>query len=297
MSRRKKYSLSPQCIEGIVFIKNIAIGSLYSTIRIIMKKKDKDILRISNFSYNYNGGGLNSTQALANITMAIKKGEFVAIVGPSGCGKTTLLHCIAGLFPYTSGKITIGGLQVTKPTQKASMVFQSHSLLPWRTVVGNIAYGLEIQKNRDALQERVMKFISLVGLKGFEAFYPHQLSGGMQQRVNVARALATDPEILLLDEPFANLDAQTRELMQAELLKIWQKNKKTAVFVTHQINEAIFLADRVIVMTKRPGAIKEIIDITLPRPRDLKVKMSSSFRTVEKRIWEMIMEEVGGNGK
>src|SRR5207237_776786 len=188
------------------------------------------------------------------ISLSVADGEFMAIVGPSGCGKTTLLNVVAGLLPYDRGSVSIDGRRIRGAGTDRAVVFQHASLLPWRTIAGNVRYGMELHKrfDRTTMRARTDHFLRLVGLVGFERHYPSELSGGMQQRVNLARALATDPVVLLMDEPFAALDAQTREFMQAELLKIWTKAKKTVVFITHQINEAIYLADRVVVMSARP---------------------------------------------
>src|ERR1044071_10122748 len=182
--------------------------------------------------------------ALSEVSLSVADGEFMAIVGPSGCGKTTLLNIVAGLMRYDAGRVIIDGAKVDGPGVDRAVVFQQSSLLPWRTVAGNVRYGMEMQRrfDRDAMQSRTEHFIKLVGLNGFERHYPSELSGGMQQRVNLARALAADPVALLMDEPFAALDAQTREFMQAELLKIWAKAKKTVLYITHQINEAVYLA-------------------------------------------------------
>lgn len=230
--------------------------------------------------------------AVDGLSLDVRSGEFVAIVGPSGCGKTTFLHAVDGLIPISGGSLSLSGLPIREPGRDRAMVFQQPSLLPWRTVLANVAYGLEIQrrKSRDA-RERARDYIRLVGLEGFEDHYPLELSGGMQQRVNLARALATDPELLLLDEPFAALDAQTREYMQVELLRIWQKAAKTAVFITHDIKEAIYLADRVIVFTARPGRAKLTFDVELPRPRELRVKRTPAFAEYEDRVWSAIEEE------
>ena len=235
--------------------------------------------------------------ALDRVSLEVYPSEFVCVVGPSGCGKTTFLSAVDGLLPVTSGLLTLDGVRLDRPGPDRAMVFQQASLLPWRTVLSNVIYGLELQgHNRKWALERGREFVQLVGLAGFEDSYPSELSGGMQQRANLARALATDPEMLLLDEPFAALDAQTREFMQAELLKIWRKTQKTALFVTHQINEAIYLADRVVVFSARPGRVREEIRIDIPRPRSLRVKRDPVFLKYEDHIWEIIEEEVRKTG-
>lgn len=235
--------------------------------------------------------------ALKDINIEVYEGEFLCIVGPSGCGKSTLVNCIDGLIRPTSGRVLIDGKEVDSPGTDRAMVFQNASLFPWRTVLGNVIYGLEIQKvPRAKAREKAHHFINLVGLSGFETYYPGQLSGGMQQRVNLARALACDPEILLLDEPFANLDAQTREFMQAELLRIWSMSKKTAIFITHNIIEAVYLSDRVMVMTARPGQIKETVKVAIPRPRPLTIKREPSFLRIEEYLWGLVREEVEKTG-
>jgi NitT/TauT family transport system ATP-binding protein len=222
-------------------------------------------------------------------------GEFVSIVGPSGCGKTTFLSVVDGLIPATSGRILVDGVVVTAPGSDRAVVFQDACLLPWRTVLNNVVYGLECRGVAvAAARARAQRFIDLVGLTGFEQHYPHELSGGMQQRVNLARALVTDPKVLLMDEPFAALDAQTREFMQEELLQIWVKAKKTVLFITHQIDEAIYLSDRVVVFSGRPGRVKDIIDVAIARPRKLGVKRESHFHAMEDRIWQLIEEDVKG---
>jgi NitT/TauT family transport system ATP-binding protein len=232
--------------------------------------------------------------AVDGVDLDVRTGEFLAIVGPSGCGKTTFLNAVDGLVPVTSGSLTLNGAAITGPGHDRAMVFQQPSLLPWRTVLDNVRYGLELQRRvgrREAVQ-RAREFVQLVGLKGFEDAYPLELSGGMQQRVNLARALATDPDILLLDEPFAALDAQTREYMQLELLRIWRQTGKTTLFITHDIGEAVYLADRVVVFTARPGRVKTSVDIGLERPRELRVKRSPAFVGYEDRVWSAIEEEV-----
>jgi NitT/TauT family transport system ATP-binding protein len=227
------------------------------------------------------------------ISLDVHPSEFVCLVGPSGCGKTTLLRILNGLIPYDSGEIFLDGNSVIKPGVDKGFVFQDSSLLPWRTVTDNVILGLEIQgADKKVARERAQKFIDLVGLKGFETHYPYELSGGMQQRVNLARALIVDPEILLMDEPFASLDAQTREIMQSELLKMWVQAKKTVIFVTHQIEEAIYLADRVVVFSARPTKVRDIVKIGIPRPRPLNVKRTKDFLDYTDHIWGIIQDEV-----
>src|SRR2546428_7023562 len=232
--------------------------------------------------------------AVDGVDLEIDDGEFVAIVGPSGCGKTTFLNAVDGLIPIAAGSLALDGNEIRKPGRDRAMVFQQPGLLPWRTVLGNVLFGVEAQATMTKTEaaERARQQIALVGLSGFEDAFPLELSGGMQQRVNLARALLTDPEMLLLDEPFAALDAQTREMMQLELLKIWNKTRKTALFITHDIKEAIYLADRVIVFTRRPGRVKKVVDIELSRPRDLRIKRDPQFLTYEDEIWESIQEEL-----
>jgi NitT/TauT family transport system ATP-binding protein len=228
-------------------------------------------------------------EVLKDISLEVQAGEFVSVVGPSGCGKTTFLEIIDGRLEPTTGEIEIDGERVTGPGPDRAFVFQQDSLLPWRTVFANIGFGLEVQKDdRQRISETTTDLASLVGLEGFEDRYPHELSGGMRQRANVARALAVDPEVLLMDEPFSSLDAQTREFMQAELLRIWSARQKTVLFVTHQIDEAAYLADRVAVFSARPAYIREVVDVDLPRPRDLAVKRSQPFLEVVDRVWKLV---------
>lgn len=230
--------------------------------------------------------------ALQNINLDIKDGEFICIVGPSGCGKTTFLNTVLGLIKPTKGEISIDGKKIDGPGKGRSIVFQSASLLPWRTVLDNVLYGVEIQKRlTDEMREQAQKNINMVGLKGYENHLPHELSGGMQQRVNLARALTVDPALLLLDEPLSALDAQTREFMQEEILRIWSETKKTSLFITHQIDEAVFLADRVFVFGARPGRVVDIVNIDIPRPRNLNVKRDSKFIELVDYIWSIIEKE------
>lgn len=208
-------------------------------------------------------------EALHDINLSIRENEFVCFIGPSGCGKTTLLRIIAGLEEPTCGTVSLAGEQIKGPAPERGMVFQEYSLFPWRTVLNNVAFGLELKGvPSDERNARAMQYLKMVGLERFETRYPHELSGGMKQRVAIARALVNDPRALLMDEPFGALDAQTRNVMQSELLRIWEEEKKTVVFVTHSVDEAIYLADRIVIMSARPGRIKDIIEIDLPRPRN-----------------------------
>jgi NitT/TauT family transport system ATP-binding protein len=233
--------------------------------------------------------------ALDGVNLQVMEGEFVAIVGPSGCGKTTFLSVVDGLIAATTGRVLVDGEVVTRPGADRAVVFQDASLLPWRTVLGNVRYGLEcLGVNTREADARAEKLIALVGLSGFEHHYPHELSGGMQQRVNLARALVVDPKILLMDEPFASLDAQTRELMQEELTRIWEEARKTVLFITHQIDEAIYLADRVVVFSGRPGKVRDSIVVDIERPRPIGVKRQARFHALEDRIWGLIEEDVKG---
>ena len=227
-----------------------------------------------------------ASRALSDISTVVRDEEFLCILGPSGCGKTTLLRMIAGLEPVTEGTIAVDGEPVSGPGRKMAMIFQDYSLYPWRTVIENIAFGLEIQDvNRDERMKVAGSYLDLIGLREFGENYPYELSGGMRQRVAVARALAIDPSVLLMDEPFGALDAQTRNMLQIEILKIWEKTRKTILFVTHSVDEAVFLADRIMVLTSRPGRIKEIVAIDLPRPRD---RTSPDFAKIRRYVLSLI---------
>ena len=238
-------------------------------------------------------------QIFKNLNLSLRDGEFVSIVGPSGCGKTTMLRVINGLMPRSAGEIFIDGKSAKDLDHQLVMgfVFQGASLLPWRTSLKNVLLGLEGRVKSVAEAEQIArKYLDLVGLSGFEHNYPHELSGGMQQRVNLARALAVDPRILLMDEPFAALDAQTRNFMQLELLRIWAQTKKTVIFVTHMIAEAILLSDRVIVFTHRPGTIRSEFKVALGRPRSMEMRSDPRFLELENIIWKQIEEEVNSSG-
>ena len=229
-----------------------------------------------------------ATPALEGVTLEIRDKEFVCLVGPSGCGKTTLLRIIAGLETPTTGSVTIDGSAVTGPDPKRGMVFQEYSLFPWRRVIDNIAFGLEMKGvSREERRQTAEYYLKMVGLSRFRDAYPFELSGGMRQRVAIARALANEPDVLLMDEPFGALDAQTRNRMQKELLCLWKQTKKTIVFVTHSVDEAVYLSDRIIVLSPRPGSVQEIITIPWPRPRD---RTSAEFAEVRRRVLEMINE-------
>ena len=232
-------------------------------------------------------------RALHNFDIDIQEGEFLSIVGPSGCGKSTFLNVLLGLIRPDSGDVRMQGTPIAGPSTNRAMVFQEFGLLPWRTVKANVELGLELKGLGTAERARVSEpLIEMVGLAGFDGHFPHELSGGMKQRVGLARALATDPDVLLMDEPFAALDAQTRDLMQVELLRIWQQAKKTVLFVTHQIDEAIYLSDRVMVMTKRPGRAKKIFPIDLPRPRDYEMRVTPEFNELKLEIWNELKDEI-----
>src|SRR5690242_9875438 len=230
--------------------------------------------------------------AFRQLSLAVRQEEILCVVGPSGCGKTTFLRCIAGLTDLSDGELLVGGKPVSGPPEGVAMVFQHFGLLPWKTVFDNAAFGLSMAGKRpDVIKERVEHYLQLVGLTGFERQYPYQLSGGMQQRVGLVRALAVNPSILLMDEPFASLDAQTREILQEELLLLMQRpeERKTMVFITHSIDEAILLGDRVAVMTARPGRIKEIIQLPFGRPRDVEsVRADPRFAELRSHIWRQL---------
>lgn len=254
-------------------------------------------IRVEGLTVSYENPKAGGTFiAVSNANLDIARGTFVTIVGPSGCGKSSLLLAIAGLVQPASGSILVNGKPVSSPGRDRAVVFQDFALMPWRTVLENVRFGLELQRwSGEDLTVRARRFVELVGLKGFEHYHPHQLSGGMRQRVGIARAIAVDPEILLLDEPFGSLDAQTRDEMGSELLTIWEQNKKTAVFVTHGIDEAIFLADQIVVMAKNPGRITEIIPVDLPRPRMIETMDSQLFIEYRRRIRENLMREGPGD--
>jgi ABC-type nitrate/sulfonate/bicarbonate transport system ATPase subunit len=247
------------------------------------------MLTVENLNKIYDSHG-SQTPALVDINLRIAEGEFLCLLGPSGCGKSTLLKIIAGLIPTTSGRIAINGKAVSGPGPERAVVFQDYALFPWMTVRDNVEFGLEARKLPPAERRQVSsRLLKVVGLSDFAERFPHQLSGGMKQRVSIARALAVDPSLLLMDEPFGALDAQTRQLLQDELLRIWREYRKTVVFVTHSIEEAIYLSDRIAVMTARPGRIKQIVMVPELRPRDMaSVDMNQRQREVRAVLGEEI---------
>ncbi|MFC6016369.1 ABC transporter ATP-binding protein [Plantactinospora solaniradicis] len=238
--------------------------------------------------------------ALRDVSLQVRPGEFLAIVGPSGCGKTTFINLVAGFVKPIKGTVRVRGREVTGPGADRAMVFQDYALLPWRTVERNIHFAMENRRGhvpKAQREVRVARALDLVGLTGFEKSYPHELSGGMRQRVGIARALVTEPEILLMDEPFGAVDAMTREAMQAELEKIIVNTRQTVVFITHSIDEAVLLADRIVLISKRPGVIREVIDVDLPRPRfdeQGDVKRSARFGEIRGHLWSLLADEALG---
>ncbi|TYK71225.1 ABC transporter ATP-binding protein [Comamonas sp. Z3] len=231
--------------------------------------------------------------ALQDFNLDIREGEFFTLLGPSGCGKSTFLNVLAGLARKTGGSISIDGQPASGINREQGVVFQGYALFPWRTVLENIEVGLEIRKiPKRERRETAEQFLHLVGLAGFGQRYPHELSGGMRQRVAIARSLAYSPSLLLMDEPFAALDAQTREILQSELLRIWEQHKTTIVFITHSLDEAIYLSDRIAVMTHRPGRIKSVLDIALPRPRPAGIRHAPAFVQLREQAWDVLRDEV-----
>src|SRR5262245_960604 len=244
----------------------------------------RDVIAVRQLSKTY-GGGADAVDALRDIDFTVADGEFMSIVGPSGCGKSTLLKILAGLMPASAGQGLLNDVPIAGPRRALGVVFQSPVLFPWRNVLGNVLLPVDVQRlGRDRMTERALELIRLVGLAGFERRYPWELSGGMQQRVALVRALIHDPALLLMDEPFGALDALTRESMNVELQRIWLERRKTVLFVTHSTTEAVFLADRVLVMTQRPGRIGDMLEIDFPRPRNLDVMTGETFGAHVRRI-------------
>ncbi|WP_088227087.1 ABC transporter ATP-binding protein [Desulfosporosinus sp. FKB] len=230
--------------------------------------------------------------ALQDVNLDIADNEFVCVVGPSGCGKTTLLNIIAGLEKQTEGSVLVDGKPINGPGRERGVVFQQYALFPWKTVLKNVEFGLKLKGlGKQERQEKAERYLELVGLKDFAHAYPKELSGGMRQRVAIARAYAVEPEVLLMDEPFGAVDAQTRSQLQEELLQTWQTEKRTCFFITHDVEEAVILAQRVIIMSARPGRVKEIIPVDIPYPRDQATKLSSEFVEIKNEIWSKVYRE------
>ena len=256
-------------------------------------------LEFSNVSKSYQtpDGNGQSLLALDGFSLKVDAGRFITVIGPSGCGKTTLLRMAAGLMRTDSGQILLDGVPLENPNPKMSMVFQAIGLMPWKTIRGNVALGLQLQAHRATLtadeNQTIKATLAMVGLNGFENYYPYQLSGGMQQRVGLARALVRQPEVLLMDEPFGALDAQTRAVLQDELLSLWTRAKSTVVFITHDLDEAIYLSDTVVIMCRRPGRIKEVLEVKLPQPRNTyDARAEKEFARLRNIAWKSIKEEL-----
>jgi NitT/TauT family transport system ATP-binding protein len=238
------------------------------------------------------GKKYGALQVFEDVNLDVGEREVVAIIGPSGCGKTTLLRCINGLMQLTTGDVLIEGERMSEPRDGVAMVFQHFGLFPWKTVFQNVAYGLKIARLPSGeIEERTQKFIKLVGLAGFEQHYPYQISGGMQQRCGLARALAVQPRVLLMDEPFGAVDAQTREILQFELLRIWESQPTTMVFVTHSIEEAVLMGDRVVVLKGRPSGVHEVVSVDLERPRNRETLTKPRFAELREYVWSTLMAE------
>jgi NitT/TauT family transport system ATP-binding protein len=251
------------------------------------------ILSANRVTKVFPGDGGKDLVAVYDLSLDVAEGELVCLLGASGCGKSTMLSLFAGFLQPSSGQVTLRGQPITGIEPRCGMVFQSYALFPWKTVRGNVEFGLKMQGvARAERRARAQRFIDMVKLTGFEGRYPAELSGGMQQRVTLARILAADPEVLLMDEPFAALDAMTRQVMQEELLVIHETSGKTTVFITHSIDEALILSDRIVVMSARPGRIREILPNPLPRPRHVDVQFSAEYATLKARIWELVKSEL-----
>ncbi len=250
---------------------------------------NNQVIRMEGVSKTF-GKGDREVVALNEVNLAFRDGEFAVLIGPSGCGKSTLLYLMAGFESPTTGRILLDGNEIRRPGPDRGFVFQDYALFPWKTVLGNVMFGLQRTGASHADAKRIaMEHIRMVHLEGFEHAYPHTLSGGMKQRVGIARALAYDPKVLLMDEPFGALDAQTRKLMQQEMVSIWEAARKTVVFVTHSVIEAVYLADRIVVMTARPGSVKGIVDVDVPRPR---MYTEEHYLHIREAVLALLEEEV-----
>jgi NitT/TauT family transport system ATP-binding protein len=267
-------------MTGVIDVRQTRLEQHLSTAELVARD---DVIKVNRLSLRY--GGSSGVLALSDIDFSVANGEFISIVGPSGCGKSTLLKILAGLLPPSEGAATLRGSLIKGARRDIGVVFQTPVLFPWRTVLGNVLLPADVQGlDKRKMRERAMDLIRLVGLEGFENRYPRELSGGMQQRVGIIRALIHDPAILLMDEPFGALDAMTRETMNVELQRIWMESGKTILFITHSTSEAVYLADRVIVMTARPGKIGDVFNVDLPRPRSLDVMNTEPFGSYVKRV-------------
>ena len=257
-----------------------------------MAREDRTVkLRIQNVEKVYEGRN-GKTVALNGVNLDVYENEFICVVGPSGCGKSTLLNIIAGLSMPTSGRVTLDGEEIRGTDVERGVIFQQYALFPWLTVRKNVEYGLKLQKySKEERNAIVDKYLDIVGLLKFAEAYPKELSGGMRQRVAIARAYAVDPKVLLMDEPFGALDAQTRAQLQTDILKTWEEQQKTCFFITHDVEEAVLLAQRVMIMSARPGRIKEIVDVDIPYPRTQATKLEPRFSEIKNYIWEKVYNE------
>jgi len=278
-------------VENLLDSRSIILMEKRSGAKVTVKIQAVNVKKAFPVQNEY--GKKDQITVLDNFQLQVQEGEFLSILGPSGCGKSTFLSILAGLTSKTSGELIVDGQPVNGVNKKHSVVFQGYALFPWLTVVENVETGLEIRGvPKKERREIALEYINLVGLYTFANRYPHELSGGMKQRVAIARSLAYDPDVLLMDEPFGALDAQTREILQTELLRIWEASKKTIIFITHSLDEAIYLSDRVAIMTARPGRVKKIIDIPLERPRQFEIRNSEEFVQLRQEAWEVLKDEV-----
>jgi len=278
-------------VENLLDSRSIILMEKRSGAKVTIKIQAVNVKKAFPVQNEY--GKKDQITVLDNFQLQVQEGEFLSILGPSGCGKSTFLSILAGLTSKTSGELIVDGQPVNGVNKKHSVVFQGYALFPWLTVVENVETGLEIRGvPKKERREIALEYINLVGLYTFANRYPHELSGGMKQRVAIARSLAYDPDVLLMDEPFGALDAQTREILQTELLRIWEASKKTIIFITHSLDEAIYLSDRVAIMTARPGRVKKIIDIPLERPRQFEIRNSEEFVQLRQEAWEVLKDEV-----
>lgn len=249
-------------------------------------------LAINDVSKTYNANKPDSVEAVRDVSCGLEEGEFMSVIGPTGCGKSTLMEMVAGLIQPTTGEIALDGEPITGPRDDVGLVFQDDSTFPWRTTLENVAFGLEMRgADKDERYERAREIIDLVGLSGFEDSYPNELSGGMRQRVAIGRTLALSPDLMLMDEPFGALDEQTRLILGEELLRICRETDQTTLFITHSISEAVYLSDRVLVMSARPGQIKSMVDVDIPRPRDEDVVTTDRFNEISDQLWENLRDE------